>query len=161
MSRLDEIRRDLEVCRQRGAEGAAEQMADTLVDHLTWLLAEVQRAPSGWPALAYVYGTWGYALSRARELATEKNQKTYLYRASLGDRAYWVVSWDPKPKVTTGWPVTAAALTAAGYLLKTLEAIRDSVTHIAATDEPDATPDVLAILETHMGSDWLRREARR
>lgn len=98
MSRLDEIRRDLEDCRQHANQGAAEQMADTLVDHVTWLLAEVQRAPSGWPAQAYVYGTWGYALARARELATEKNQKTYLYRASLNGESVWVVSWDPKPR---------------------------------------------------------------
>jgi hypothetical protein len=96
---LDKIRSDLEDCRLYANVGAAEQMADTLVDHLTWLLAEVQRAPSGWPALAYVYSDWGYALSRARELATEKNQKTYLYQTTLGGRTYWVVSWDPKPKV--------------------------------------------------------------
>jgi len=97
VSRLDEIRRDLTTCRQHAAAGAAEQMADTLVDHATWLLAEVQRAPSGWPALAYVYGTWGYALNRARELATEKQQKTYLYRSLLNGEPVWVVSWDPKP----------------------------------------------------------------
>lgn len=98
MTTLAEIRSDLEVCRQHGAEGAAEQMADTLVDHLTWLLAEVYRASSGWPARAYVYGTWGYALERARELATEKNQKTYLYRSSLDGEPVWVVAWDPKPR---------------------------------------------------------------
>lgn len=98
MSRLDEIRGDLEDCRGYANQGAAEQMADTLVDHLTWLLAEVQRAPSGWPAQAYVYGTWDYALERARELATEKQQKTYLYRSSLNGEPVWVVSWDPKPK---------------------------------------------------------------
>lgn len=106
------------------------------------------RAPSGWPAMAYVYGTWDYALSRARELATEKQQKTYLYRSSLHGEPCWVVSWDPKPET-------------AADLLKTLEAIRETVIHVVATDEPDATPDVLAILETHMGADWLSREAGR
>ena len=98
MSTLMEIRRDLEDCRQYANQGAAEQMADTLVDHLTWLLAEVQRAPSAWPAVAYVYGTWEYALNRARELATEMQQKTYLYRGSLNGQPCWVVSWDPKPR---------------------------------------------------------------
>ena len=97
MGRLAEIRRDLEDCRRYTNQGAAEQMADTLVDHLTWLLAEVQRAPSGWPALAYIFGTWGYALNRARELATEKQLRTYLYRGSMNGRPCWVVSWDPKP----------------------------------------------------------------
>lgn len=148
MSRLDEIRRDLTACRQHAAAGAAEQMADTLVDHLTWLLAEVQRGPSSWPALAYVYGTRDYALERARELAAEKQQKTHLYRASLNGQPYWVVSWDPKSTV-------------AADLLKTLEAIRETIAHVVATDEPDATPDVLAILETHMGAAWLSQGASR
>ncbi|HEY9352363.1 MAG TPA: hypothetical protein VIP28_03885 [Nocardioides sp.] len=147
-STLDEIRRDLADCRQHAAAGAAEQMADVLVDHVTWLLDELDRRPSGWPAMAYVYGTWGYALKRARELATEKQQKTYLYRSSFNGEPCWVVSWDPKPE-------------AGADLLKTLEAIRESVTHVVATDEPDATPDVLAILEVHMGADWLSQEAGR
>lgn len=98
MPTLAKIRSDLEDCRLYANVGAAEQMADTLVDHLTWLLAEVQRAPSGWPAQAYVYGTWDYALARARELATEKQQKTYLYKAALNGESVWVVSWDPKPE---------------------------------------------------------------
>lgn len=51
-----------------------------------------------WPAFAYLYGTWEYALQRAIEHANERKLKVYLYRASLLDREWWVVSWDPKEK---------------------------------------------------------------
>lgn len=49
-----------------------------------------------WPARAYIYGTWAYALNRAREHSTERNQKTYLYASTLDGETVWVVAWDPK-----------------------------------------------------------------
>lgn len=49
-----------------------------------------------WPARAYVYGTWGYALSRARDLSADMNEKTYLYSGTLDGESVWVVAWDPK-----------------------------------------------------------------
>jgi len=51
-----------------------------------------------WPAFAYLYGTWGYALNRALEHSRERKQKVYLYRAWFGSKNWWVVSWDPKEK---------------------------------------------------------------
>ena len=52
---------------------------------------------TSWPARAYAYGTWGYALARAREHARERHQRVYLYRAALDDEPVWVAAWDPKP----------------------------------------------------------------
>lgn len=49
-----------------------------------------------WPARAYIYGTWGYALNRARERATEFEQRMWLYRAVLDGEPVWVVTFDPK-----------------------------------------------------------------
>lgn len=43
MSKLDEIRRDLRTIHQHQSESAAEQMADTLVEHIEFLLTEVER----------------------------------------------------------------------------------------------------------------------
>lgn len=51
-----------------------------------------------WPAFAYLYGTWGYALNQALEHSRERNQKVYVYQARFGSRNYWVASWDPKEK---------------------------------------------------------------
>lgn len=50
-----------------------------------------------WPARAYVYGTWEYALHRAWEHATERKQKVYVYQGELDGETVWVASWDPKP----------------------------------------------------------------
>lgn len=53
-----------------------------------------------WPALAYVFGTWGYALEQARALAAEHHQRVRLYRSTLNAKAYpsgqsvWVVDWE-------------------------------------------------------------------
>lgn len=53
-----------------------------------------------WPALAYFYGTWGYALSRANEIAAERQQRVRLYRSFLSakgcppDVPVWVVDWE-------------------------------------------------------------------
>lgn len=44
MSKLDEIRRDLHTIRQHQSESAAEQMADTLVEHIEFLLEELPEA---------------------------------------------------------------------------------------------------------------------
>lgn len=66
--------------------------------------------------------------------------------------------------IAAGWVpphIIGRAHDAEARLLGTLEAIRDSVTHVVATDEPDATPDVLAILSEHMGEDWLNAGAGR
>lgn len=52
----------------------------------------------GWPAMSYVYGTWAYALERAREHATERNQRVWLYRAEVNGELQWIVAWDPKPR---------------------------------------------------------------
>lgn len=68
---------------------------------IAWLLSEVERRSQRWPALAYIFGTWEYALNRARDLATEKQQRTYLYRGSMNGRPCWVVSWDPKPEAAS------------------------------------------------------------
>lgn len=43
MSKLDDIRRNPRITHQHQSESAAEQMADTLVDHVAFLLAEVNR----------------------------------------------------------------------------------------------------------------------
>lgn len=79
--------------------------------------AEVRRLTQGshWPAFAYLYGTRDYALARARELATEKNQKTYLYRAWMNGRRWWVVSWDRKDRDTAPDDVMRTELLAEGY----------------------------------------------
>lgn len=53
-----------------------------------------------WPARAYVYGTWGYALERARDHSSQRNLRTYLYKSMLDGYPVWVVAWDPK-KVRT------------------------------------------------------------
>lgn len=49
-----------------------------------------------WPARAYVYGVWEYALGRAIEHSAERNQKTYVYASTLDGEPVWVVAWDPK-----------------------------------------------------------------
>ena len=36
-----------------------------------------------WPARAYIYGTWGYALNRARDRAAKFQQRMWLYRGVL------------------------------------------------------------------------------
>ena len=48
-----------------------------------------------WPARAYVYGTWGYALNRARDMAAERNQRFYLYAGLLDGERVWVAALDP------------------------------------------------------------------
>lgn len=55
---------------------------------------------SSWPAMAYFYGTWGYALSRAREIARERNQRVRLYRGTFDAKGFapgkpvWIVDWE-------------------------------------------------------------------
>lgn len=49
-----------------------------------------------WPARAYVYTSWGYALSEARARAERFQQRMWLFRATLDGEQVWVVSWDPK-----------------------------------------------------------------
>ena len=56
----------------------------------------VEKDTPSWPARAYAYGTWGYALERAREHARERRQRVYLYRGALDGEAVWVAAWDPK-----------------------------------------------------------------
>jgi hypothetical protein len=53
-----------------------------------------------WPARAYVYGTWGYALDQARDRVKRAKQKMYLYKGVLDGEPVWVVSWDPKKETT-------------------------------------------------------------
>lgn len=50
----------------------------------------------GWPAQAYVYGTFGYALTQTVQRARSHRQKMYLYRGTLDGETVWVSSWDPK-----------------------------------------------------------------
>lgn len=50
-----------------------------------------------WPAFAYLYGTWGYALERANEMSAERGLRMHLYRAEFCGMTRWAVSWDPKP----------------------------------------------------------------
>ena len=57
----------------------------------------VEKDAPSWPARAYTYGTWRYALARAREHAQERHQRVYLYRGDLDGEAVWVAAWDPKP----------------------------------------------------------------
>lgn len=54
-----------------------------------------------WPAMAYVYGTWGYALERANEHARERQQRVRLYQAGRKETVIagwnsclWVVDWE-------------------------------------------------------------------
>jgi hypothetical protein len=54
-----------------------------------------------WPAFAYLYTTWGYALIRAREHATERQLHTYLYAVTLNGEPFWAVSWDPKEETSS------------------------------------------------------------
>lgn len=49
-----------------------------------------------WPAMCYIYGTWGYAFDQTRDRATKKKQKMYLYQSELNGTLVWVASWDPK-----------------------------------------------------------------
>lgn len=76
-------------------------------DHLTQPMVSVQEVrrlldcverlqEPGWPACAYVYGVWEYALGRALEHSAERHQKTYLYAGTLDGAPVWVVAWDPK-----------------------------------------------------------------
>ena len=51
-----------------------------------------------WPAFAYLFGTWGYALQRALDLNARYKQKIYLYQAEMNGRPWWVTSFDPKEK---------------------------------------------------------------
>lgn len=51
-----------------------------------------------WPAAAYVYLTWAYALARAREQATQRGQRVYVRRAKIEGRWMWITSWDRRPK---------------------------------------------------------------
>lgn len=51
---------------------------------------------SEWPARAYIYGTWDFALSQARDRARRFTQRMYLYQSTLDGDSVWVVSWDPK-----------------------------------------------------------------
>lgn len=53
---------------------------------------------ANWPARAYIYGTWGYALWNARILATERKMKVYVYQGFLDNDRIWAVSWDPKER---------------------------------------------------------------
>lgn len=55
---------------------------------------------SRWPAVAYCYLGWGYALNRAREYAAQRKLKTYVYKSTLEGSPVWVVSWDPKDVTT-------------------------------------------------------------
>lgn len=51
-----------------------------------------------WPARAYVYGTFGYALSQTIKRAKRKNQHMFVYKSTLNGETVWVGSWDPKEK---------------------------------------------------------------
>lgn len=55
-----------------------------------------------WPARAYVYGTFGYALERAREMAAARQQRMWLYRGVLDGEQVWVAAWDPKRRDRRG-----------------------------------------------------------
>lgn len=51
---------------------------------------------SVWPARAYVYGTFGYALTLTIWRANQMGQKMYLYKGVLDGESVWISSWDPK-----------------------------------------------------------------
>jgi hypothetical protein len=52
--------------------------------------------PLTWPARAWVYGTWGYAVSCARDEATRRRQRVWVYAGMLDGEPVWVASLDPK-----------------------------------------------------------------
>ena len=64
---------------------------------------------SDWPAFAYIYGTWGYALARAIEHSKQRHQKVYVFKVDFPERSWWVVSWDPKSHFITNKVLAVAA----------------------------------------------------
>ncbi len=54
-----------------------------------------------WPARAYAYGTWAYALNQTLERVDRARQKMYVYKGELDGEIVWVGSWDPKPAAKT------------------------------------------------------------
>jgi hypothetical protein len=49
-----------------------------------------------WPARAWVYGTWGYAVERAREQAARRRLRMWVYAGVLDGESVWVAALDPK-----------------------------------------------------------------
>lgn len=103
MSRRDLTVQERKTCdalrKEIGPPTARDHMWQPMVsaEEIRGLLDCIDRISDvDWPARAYVYGTWGYALSRARELAAGDGQKMYLYAGVLDGEQVWVVGWDPK-----------------------------------------------------------------
>lgn len=51
---------------------------------------------NGWPARAYVYGTWEYAFNQTVQRAKSRGLKMWLYKSELNGEPVWVSSWDPR-----------------------------------------------------------------
>lgn len=49
-----------------------------------------------WPARAYCYGTFGYALSQTILRAKAHKQQMFVYQGVLDGEVVWIGSWDPK-----------------------------------------------------------------
>lgn len=59
-------------------------------------MTEIDIIDIDWPARAYIYGTYGFALRETIIRAKNHKQKMYLYRGTLNGEWVWVAAWDPK-----------------------------------------------------------------
>lgn len=49
-----------------------------------------------WPAMAYIYGTFGYALTETITRAFARKQKMYIRKVTVEGMPVWMASWDPR-----------------------------------------------------------------
>lgn len=95
-----------------------------------------------WPAFAYLYGTWGYALTNARDHASERRQKVYLYRAEMNGRWWWVASWGPEGPEVVMCPVTQTTRTGTWVCV--------APAHVAASGRVRPGPSGVARADRHV-----------
>lgn len=75
---------------------ACRKQCDTQREWSDHMARVIEKSTINWPAMLYIYGTWAYALDRAREVVTRQNRKMYLYQGVVNGELVWIVSWDPK-----------------------------------------------------------------
>ena len=75
------------------------QHYETYLDWAKHLSQIIEMNTIEWPAMYYVYGTYGYALEQTLARVARRKQKMYLYRAKVNGEMVWVSSWDPKPQM--------------------------------------------------------------
>lgn len=91
---VDEARRHL---RSRVGVGPSPTPMTVQVRDVRLLLDALDQWPEPvWPARAWVYGTWGNAVSQAREHAGRHRQRVWVYAAHLDGEPAWVASLDPR-----------------------------------------------------------------